>query len=98
VEFATVAGFNACVAANPHKIGSDNIYVEERRPAAATQRGGSVRGRGGAGFDSRTNQGRGGFTGGKGEGAPRGGGYTARGGRGGTAASGVPSRPRPQAV
>lgn len=98
MEFATVAGFNACVASNPHKIGSDNIYVEERRPATTAQRGGSARGRGGAGFDSRTNQGRGGLAGGKGEGVPRGGAYTTRGGRGGTAAGGVPNRPRPQAV
>ena len=32
VEFADPAGYNAAVAANPHNIGTEQIYVEERRP------------------------------------------------------------------
>jgi hypothetical protein len=84
VEFANVAAFNAAVAANPHKVGNENIYVEERRPAAnfASQRGSARGGRGGAAnFEGRSNQGRN-FNGAKTEGAPRAGGFNNREGRG----------------
>ncbi|ERF72222.1 hypothetical protein EPUS_02109 [Endocarpon pusillum Z07020] len=64
VEFATPAGYNAAVAANPHQIGSEQIYVEERRPRpnafggsnSGFSRGGANvgRGRGGAAPPGRT--------------------------------------------
>ena len=66
--------------ANPHQVGSDQIYVEERRerPYQYPPRGGLRGGRGGN--DNRAGQGRGGF-GGKENTRP--GGFQARGGRGG---------------
>lgn len=64
VEFATPAGYNAAVAANPHQIGSEQIYVEERRPRpnafggsnSGFSRGGANvgRGRGGSAPPGRT--------------------------------------------
>ncbi|KAL8733865.1 MAG: hypothetical protein Q9166_001853 [cf. Caloplaca sp. 2 TL-2023] len=91
VEFETVEGYNAAVAANPHSIGGEQIYVEERRPRPAgyggfNPRGGMRGGRGGA--DSRPgSQGRGNYPkdGGRGGFVPRGGrggNITPRGGRG----------------
>ncbi|KAL8907326.1 MAG: hypothetical protein Q9171_005899 [Xanthocarpia ochracea] len=90
VEFETAEGYNAAVAANPHSIGGEQIYVEERRPRPAGYGGfnprGSMRGgRGGA--DGRPgSQGRGNFPkdGGRGGFVPRGrgGNITPRGGRG----------------
>ncbi|KAL8659101.1 MAG: hypothetical protein Q9202_007276 [Teloschistes flavicans] len=90
VEFETNEGYNAAVAANPHSIGGEQIYVEERRPRPAAYggfnaRGGIRGGRGGA--DGRAgSQGRGNFPkdGGRGGFVPRGGrgGMTPRGGRG----------------
>ncbi|KAI9041697.1 NTF2 and RRM domain protein [Aspergillus affinis] len=77
-EFAEPAGYAAAVAANPHQIGSEQIYVEERRARAnayggnanfAAGRGGAGRGRG----DRAGSQGRGGFQReGRGGFAPRG--------------------------
>lgn len=32
VEFVDAAGYAAAVAANPHTVGTETIYVEERRP------------------------------------------------------------------
>ncbi|KAL1962933.1 hypothetical protein VTN77DRAFT_9029 [Rasamsonia byssochlamydoides] len=66
VDFADQAGYNAAVAANPHQIGSEQIYVEERRARPNTYGGnGYGAGRGGAGRgrgDGRAgSQGRGGF-------------------------------------
>ncbi|KAF2834753.1 hypothetical protein M501DRAFT_914950, partial [Patellaria atrata CBS 101060] len=79
VDFATPAGFQAAVAANPHQIGTEQIFVEERRLRTGPysyQRGGMPRGRG----DGRPgNQGRGGFN----KDGNRGG-FTPRGGRGNT--------------
>ncbi|KAL8752386.1 MAG: hypothetical protein Q9199_005783 [Rusavskia elegans] len=83
VEFETAEGYNAAVAANPHSIGGEQIYVEERRPRPAgyggfNPRGGMRGGRGGT--DGRPgSQGRGNFPkdGGRGGFLPRG-----RGGRG----------------
>lgn len=65
VDFATLKGFQDAVNANPHTIGSDQIYVEERRerPYPYQQRGGMRGGRGGG--EARPNQGRGGFSGNK---------------------------------
>ncbi|KAI4234418.1 MAG: hypothetical protein LQ349_003807 [Xanthoria aureola] len=90
VEFETAEGYNAAVAANPHSIGGEQIYVEERRPRPAgyggfNPRGGMRGGRGGT--DGRPgSQGRGSFPkdGGRGGFAPRGrgGNITPRGGRG----------------
>ncbi|KAL8974410.1 MAG: hypothetical protein Q9197_001347 [Variospora fuerteventurae] len=92
VEFETVEGYNAAVAANPHSIGGEQIYVEERRPrntpyGGFNPRGGVRGGRGGS--DGRPGgQGRGGYPkdGGRGGFMPRGGGrggnITPRGGRG----------------
>ncbi|KAI4125027.1 MAG: hypothetical protein LQ338_004492 [Usnochroma carphineum] len=91
VEFETLEGYNAAVAANPHSIGGEQIYVEERRPrntpyGGFNPRGGMRGGRGGT--DGRPgSQGRGGFPkeGGRGGFVPRGGrggNMTPRGGRG----------------
>lgn len=78
VEFADGAAYNAAVAANPHSIGGEQIYVEERRPRANAY-GGNFAGRGGmrggrGGNESRpgSSQGRGGFRGGRGGNMPRG--------------------------
>ncbi|KAI4149115.1 MAG: hypothetical protein L6R39_002604 [Caloplaca ligustica] len=90
VEFETLEGYNAAVAANPHLIGGEQIYVEERRPrntpyGGFNPRGGMRGGRGGP--DGRPGgQGRGGFPkdGSRGGFVPRGGrgNITPRGGRG----------------
>ncbi|KAL9075916.1 MAG: hypothetical protein Q9161_001310 [Pseudevernia consocians] len=93
VEFADAAAYNAAVAANPHSIGGEQIYVEERRPRANAYggnfagRGGMRGGRGGNEGRPGSSQGRGGFPkdGGRG-------GYVNRGGRGGN----VPPRGRGQ--
>ncbi|PLB33402.1 NTF2 and RRM domain protein [Aspergillus candidus] len=77
VEFADAAAYAAATAANPHQIGTEKIYVEERRPRASAYgnanygagRGGAGRGRG----DRAGSQGRGGFQrDGRGGFAPRG--------------------------
>ncbi|PLN75126.1 hypothetical protein BDW42DRAFT_189442 [Aspergillus taichungensis] len=77
VEFADAAAYAAATAANPHQIGTEKIYVEERRPRASgygnanygAGRGGAGRGRG----DRAGSQGRGGFQrDGRGGFAPRG--------------------------
>ncbi|KAI9749470.1 MAG: heat shock protein 90 [Chaenotheca gracillima] len=95
VDFATLAGYQAAVAANPHQVDGESIAVEERRPRAGNYggsgygagRGGPGRGRGGP--ENRPgSQGRGGFQkdggrGGYGSGRGRGGASTPRGGRGG---------------
>ncbi|KAH8430397.1 NTF2 and RRM domain protein [Aspergillus melleus] len=77
-EFAEPAGYAAAVAANPHQIGSEQIYVEERR-ARGNAYGGNANytaGRGGVGRgrgDRAGSQGRGGFQrDGRGGFAPRG--------------------------
>jgi hypothetical protein len=88
VEFATAAGYNAAVAANPHQIAGENILVEERRPRS-TAYGGSgynggrgTAGRGRGGPDGRSgSQGRGAFQ--KREDGGRGNYGPGRGGRGG---------------
>ncbi|KAF2815292.1 uncharacterized protein BDZ99DRAFT_472591 [Mytilinidion resinicola] len=57
VDFKTVAGFQAAVAANPHKVNGEDINVEERRLRPGNfpfQRGG-LRGRGGPGGPGRGN-------------------------------------------
>lgn len=82
VEYATPEGYQAAAAANPHKLGGEDIYVEPRRPKANAYGGngyatrGGVSGRGRGGFEqSRTgSQGRGNFGQNRGRGgAPRGG-------------------------
>lgn len=97
VEFANSAGYGAAVAANPHLIGGENIYVEERRPRPNAYGGGFNSGRGGMGRGGRGgpdgrpgNQGRGGFQkdGGRGGYTPRGrGGNVTPRGRGGSQVS-----------
>lgn len=83
MEFAEPPAYNACVAANPHDIGGEQVFVEERRPRANAF-GGNFNNRGGArggrpGPNDRPgSQSRGGF--GKDGGR---GGYPPRGGRGG---------------
>ncbi|TPR07023.1 RNA recognition motif family protein [Aspergillus niger] len=77
VEFGDAAGYAAAVAANPHQIGTEQIYVEERRPRTNAFGNGSYgAGRGGAGRgrgDRAGSQGRGGFQReGRGGFAPRG--------------------------
>ena len=73
VDFATPAAFQAAVNANPHKVGDENIYVEERRlrPNQFPFQRGGVRGRG---QDRAGGPGRGGFKneGGRGGFVPRG--------------------------
>ncbi|KAI1326089.1 hypothetical protein F5Y16DRAFT_249551 [Xylariaceae sp. FL0255] len=74
VEFKTVAGYNAAVAANPHVVNGESIMVEPRRPKAGAYGGanygasrGGMQNRGGrGGFDgnrSGSQGGRGGFGG-----------------------------------
>ncbi|KAI9692194.1 MAG: hypothetical protein M1822_006424 [Bathelium mastoideum] len=87
VDFATPAGYQAAVAANPHMIGNDRIIVEERRlrpgsyPYVPRGRG-DMRGRGGngprdggrGGFQQKpafVPRGRGGNVGARGRGAPQ---------------------------
>ncbi|KAK2024863.1 hypothetical protein LX32DRAFT_704546 [Colletotrichum zoysiae] len=87
VEFATVAGYQAAAAANPHTVNGENIIVEPRRPKAtayggssySTPRGnatGGGRGRGGFEGNRSGSQGnaRGNFSGGqaRGRGSVRG--------------------------
>ncbi|KAI0382837.1 hypothetical protein F5Y04DRAFT_279610 [Hypomontagnella monticulosa] len=88
VEFATAAGYQAAVAANPHTVNGESIVVEARRPKAAAYGGsnytagrGNTQGRSGrGGFEGRSGSqgGRGSFggqargRGGGGSGAPRG--------------------------
>ncbi len=90
VEFEDQAAYSAAVAANPHPIGGEQIYVEERRPRSNAY-GGNFAGRGGmrggrGGSEGRPgSQGRGGFPkdGGRGGFVPRGrGGTTTPRGRG----------------
>ncbi|KAL2048509.1 hypothetical protein N7G274_000421 [Stereocaulon virgatum] len=95
VEFTDQAAYNAAVAANPHTIGGEQVYVEERRPRANAF-GGNFAGRGGmrggrGGSEGRPgSQGRGGFPkdGGRG-------GFVSRGRGGSTNARG---RGQPQAA
>ncbi|KAF2234045.1 hypothetical protein EV356DRAFT_515718 [Viridothelium virens] len=64
VDFATPAGYQAAVAANPHVLGNDRIFVEERRlrpgsyPYVPRGRGDM---RGGRGGNGPRDGGRGGF-------------------------------------
>jgi hypothetical protein len=60
VEFATRVGFQAAVAANPHKIANHDIFVEERRVNQYPNQRSNVRGNRNS-FDSRTSQSRGNF-------------------------------------
>lgn len=96
MDFADQAGYSAAVAANPHQMGSEQIFVEERRirpgnfgTAYAAGRGGANRGR----SDGRAgSQGRGGgFQRESGRG-----GFAPRGGRGGNVAA--KGRSQPQAA
>jgi hypothetical protein len=91
VEFATPAGYQAAVAANPHIVNGENITVEPRRSKSQAYGGGNF----GPGRGNLANRGgRGGFDGGRsgsqggrgnfgGQNRGRGG---ARGGRGGAPA------------
>ncbi|KAK5171893.1 uncharacterized protein LTR77_003530 [Saxophila tyrrhenica] len=73
VDFKTLEGYNAAIAANPHVISDENLYVEKRKfLPGATAYNGRGRGRGGVGQGPP----RGGFQG-------RGGYQGPRGGRGG---------------
>ncbi|RYP03293.1 hypothetical protein DL765_010555 [Monosporascus sp. GIB2] len=73
VEFATPAGYQAAIAANPHTVNGESIVVEPRRPKSGAYGGsnysagrGNVSNRGGrGGFDGRSGSqgGRGGFGG-----------------------------------
>ncbi|KAL0930888.1 NTF2 and RRM domain-containing protein [Colletotrichum truncatum] len=62
VEFATPAGYQAAVAANPHIVNGENIVVEPRRPKA-TAYGGSNYSAGGGRGNPAGGRGRGGFEG-----------------------------------
>jgi len=80
VEFSTRVGFQAAVAANPHKIAGHEIFVEERRVNTFPNNRGNTRGNRQS-FDGRTaGQGRGGTfnkDANRGNFAPRGRGATA---------------------
>ncbi|KAJ5105105.1 hypothetical protein NUU61_002452 [Penicillium alfredii] len=85
VEFADPAGYAAAVAANPHQIGSEQIFVEERRPrgnAYGSNGYGAGRGSGRGRGDRAGSQGRGGFQ------RDGRGGFTPRGRGGNVAAKG----------
>lgn len=94
VEFADAAGYNNAVAANPHNIGGEQIFVEERRPRPNAYGGGfggrgAMRG-GRGGTDNRPgNQSRGNYP----KDAGRGG-YTPRG-RGGSVTPRGRGQPQP---
>ncbi|KIX02685.1 uncharacterized protein Z518_08627 [Rhinocladiella mackenziei CBS 650.93] len=62
VEFLEPAGYTAAVAANPHTIGSEQIYVEERRPRPNAYGGSNTNYNRGS---SNTGRGRGGMQGGR---------------------------------
>ncbi|SPO02875.1 related to Ras-GTPase-activating protein binding protein 2 [Cephalotrichum gorgonifer] len=59
VEFATPEGYKAAVAANPHSVNGESIFVEQRRPKStayggaqyAANRGGASSGRGRGRYD-----------------------------------------------
>ncbi|ELR05950.1 hypothetical protein VC83_08206 [Pseudogymnoascus destructans] len=78
VEFASSAGYQAALAANPHHIGGEAILVEHRRPKSSAYGGAAYNTRGGI-----NNRGRGGFE--RGPGGQRG-----RGNFGGAARGGAP--------
>ncbi|KAH6661372.1 hypothetical protein BKA67DRAFT_654491 [Truncatella angustata] len=61
VEFASPAGYQAAVAANPHVVNGENITVEPRRAKAQPYGGGNF----GSGRGNPANRGRGGFDGGR---------------------------------
>lgn len=85
VEFKTVAGYNACINANPHTVCGETIYVEQRRPKANAYGGSNYNargsGRGGRGGYESTRTGSSGGRGGFNQARGRGGGP--RGSRGG---------------
>lgn len=87
IEFESQAGYNAAVAANPHKVSGEEILVEERRPRPNNFnnnfRGGARGGRGNMDGRTPSQGGRGGPAGGRGGFAPRGRGGPANRGRGG---------------
>lgn len=89
VEFVDSAAYNACVAANPHNIGGEQIFVEERRPRGNAY-GGNFGNRGGA---------RGGRPGGPNDryskDGARGGGYGPRGRGGAMTPRGRGGQPQP---
>ncbi|KAI0014182.1 hypothetical protein F4779DRAFT_612993 [Xylariaceae sp. FL0662B] len=89
VEFASPAGYQAAVAANPHTVNGESIVVEPRRPKAGAYGGSNyttgrsnVQGRGGrGGFDGNRSGSQGGRGSYGGQNRPRGGGVPrARGG------------------
>lgn len=93
IDFSTPAGYQAAIAANPHEVSGERLYLEERRirPAGNFQgnfnpgRGGA---RGGRGGPENRNGGpnRGGFQ--KDGGSGGRGNFPSRGGRGNAAARG----------
>lgn len=90
VEFADAAAYIAAVAANPHSIGGEQIYVEERRPRANAY-GGNFAGRGGMRGGRGGNEGRPGSSSGRG-------GFPKDGGRGGYSRGGPRGRGQPPAA
>ncbi|OAP63269.1 hypothetical protein AYL99_02496 [Fonsecaea erecta] len=62
VEFADPAGYAAAVAANPHAVGTEQIYVEERRPRPNAYGGSNANFNRGGGTATRA---RGGMQGGR---------------------------------
>ncbi|KND95069.1 putative G3BP-like protein [Tolypocladium ophioglossoides CBS 100239] len=66
VEYKTVEGYQAAVAANPHTVNGENIVVEPRRPKSTAYGGsnygsgrGNASGRGRGGFDGNRSGGQG---------------------------------------
>lgn len=90
VEFATIAGYQAAVAANPHVINGESIQVEPRRPKAGAYGGSNYASGGRGGAPNRG--GRGSFEGGRsGSSGGRGSFGGQNRGRGGAARGGAPS-------
>ncbi|KAF4783696.1 NTF2 and RRM domain-containing protein [Colletotrichum scovillei] len=73
VEFATVAGYQAAAAANPHTVNGENIIVEPRRPKANAYGGSSYSSNTPRGNATGGGRGRGGFEGGNRSGSQGGG-------------------------
>lgn len=94
VEYKTVEGYQAAVAANPHVVNGENIVVEPRRPKSAafggnnfsSSRGNATGGRGRGGFDGNRTGGQANNSRGNFSGQNRGRGGAARG-RGGAQAT-----------
>ena len=86
VEFASPAGYQSAIAANPHTVNGESVVVEPRRPKAGAYGGsnytagrGNASNRGRGGFDGNRSGSQGGRGGFGGQNRPRGGAARGRG-------------------